>query len=55
MQGEMKIKFYPKFNAFNSFLIKEMYEMLIQQINTLIHCNRKMISNISNDMKLFKL
>ena len=44
----MKIKFYQKLNALieskkdnNSFLSVEKYELLIQQINTLKHGNRK--------------
>ena len=48
MEAVMKIKFYQKLNAFieskkdnNSFLSVEKYELLIQQINTLKHGNRK--------------
>ena len=48
MEAVMKIKFYQKLNALiesrkdnNSFLSVEKYELLIQQINTLKHGNRK--------------
>ena len=48
MEAVMKRKFYQKLNALiqskennNSFLSGEKYELVIQQINTLEHGNRK--------------
>ena len=58
MEAVMKIKFYQKLNALivskkdnNSFLSVEKYELLIQQINTLKHGNRK---NEPKDYQLLK-
>ena len=58
MEAVMKIKFYQKLNALieskkdnNSFLSVERYELLIQQINTLKHGNRK---KEPKDYQLFK-